>query len=127
MTSLNNAIATGIAPWSDSQIVAEHTDYVIYKDGFPVAEGHLLFVPKTTSLDNIQLCLSAAYAYGYKHYSDFNVGINHGVNAGQSVMYPHIHLIPRVQGDTPFPRGGVRHVIAGKGNYVEHPATIQLI
>lgn len=127
MTNLDTAISTGIAPWSNSQIVFEHADYVIYRDGFPVAEGHLLFVPRTSSLDNIQRCLAEAYAYGYNHYPDFNVGINHGVHAGQSVMYPHIHLIPRILGDTPSPRGGVRHVIAGKGNYIDTRATIQLI
>ena len=49
----------------------------------------------------------------------FNVGINNGVAAGQSVMWPHVHMIPRRKGDTPNPRGGVRHVIPCKGNYQE--------
>lgn len=47
----------------------------------------------------------------------FNVGVNCGEAAGQSVWHAHIHVIPRYTGDTPNPRGGVRHVIPLKGNY----------
>ena len=50
-------------------------------------------------------------------YEAFNVGINNGEAAGQSVMWPHVHLIPRKKGDTPNPRGGIRHVIPLKGDY----------
>jgi len=53
-----------------------------------------------------------------KGYCDgFNIGQNIGASAGQTVMYPHIHLIPRNTGDMEDPRGGVRHVIPEKGNY----------
>ena len=47
------------------------------------------------------------------------MGINQNEVAGQSVMWPHVHLIPRRKGDTPKPKGGVRHVIPLKGNYNE--------
>jgi diadenosine tetraphosphate (Ap4A) HIT family hydrolase len=47
----------------------------------------------------------------------FNIGINNGVEAGQSVMWPHVHMIPRRKGDNPNPRGGVRNVIPSKGDY----------
>jgi diadenosine tetraphosphate (Ap4A) HIT family hydrolase len=47
----------------------------------------------------------------------FNVGLNMGTAAGQTVMYPHVHLIPRRTGDVEDPIGGVRNVIPGKGNY----------
>ena len=47
----------------------------------------------------------------------FNVGANCGEAAGQSVWHAHIHVIPRYKGDTPNPKGGVRHVIPLKGNY----------
>ncbi len=46
----------------------------------------------------------------------FNVGMNCGEIAGQTVMHAHIHLIPRRQGDTPMPRGGVRGVVPGRMN-----------
>jgi diadenosine tetraphosphate (Ap4A) HIT family hydrolase len=47
----------------------------------------------------------------------FNIGFNSGEAAGQTVMYPHIHLIPRRTGDVEDPVGGVRNTIPGKGNY----------
>ena len=47
----------------------------------------------------------------------YNVGVNIGEAAGQTVMHLHIHLIPRYPGDTSDPTGGIRNVIAGKGNY----------
>ena len=47
----------------------------------------------------------------------YNIGINMGQSAGQTCMYPHVHLIPRKDGDTEDPVGGVRNVIPGKGNY----------
>jgi diadenosine tetraphosphate (Ap4A) HIT family hydrolase len=48
----------------------------------------------------------------------YNVGINVGEAAGQTVMHLHVHVIPRYRGDVADPRGGVRHVIPGKGNYL---------
>jgi diadenosine tetraphosphate (Ap4A) HIT family hydrolase len=47
----------------------------------------------------------------------FNVGVNCGDVAGQSIPHAHIHLIPRYTGDVPSPRGGIRHIIPGKGDY----------
>jgi diadenosine tetraphosphate (Ap4A) HIT family hydrolase len=46
-----------------------------------------------------------------------NVGVNCGEAAGQTVFHAHIHIIPRYTGDVPNPRGGVRNIIPGKGNY----------
>ena len=51
----------------------------------------------------------------------YNVGFNAGEVAGQTVMHLHVHVIPRFRGDTPDPRGGVRHVIPGRGNYLAAP------
>lgn len=47
----------------------------------------------------------------------YNIGVNIGAAAGQTVAHLHVHVIPRYAGDVPDPRGGVRHVIPGKGNY----------
>jgi len=52
----------------------------------------------------------------------YNVGINVGEAAGQTVMHLHVHVIPRYRGDVDDPRGGVRHVIPGKGNYLDDRA-----
>jgi len=113
------------APWPDESIVHEGENIVVYKDGFPVTEGHLLFVPKRVAVSHsldIMRCFKMAYQRGIEgvengEWDAFNVGINNGVAAGQSVMWPHVHLIPRRKGDTPNPRGGIRHVIPHKGHY----------
>ena len=111
------------APWSRKNMVHEDENVIVYKDGFPVTEGHLLFVPKKRSKrTDITICFEYAYDWGVKGVRDykwegFNVGINQNECAGQSVMWPHVHLIPRRRGDTPNPKGGVRHVIPYKGDY----------
>ena len=121
------------APWPDKNIVHESENVVIYKDGFPVTEGHLLFVPKKVeSRKDITHCFEIAYEWGVRGIMDykwesFNIGINNGIEAGQTVMWPHVHLIPRRKGDlgyfengTPHdPKGGVRNIIPHKGNYTE--------
>jgi diadenosine tetraphosphate (Ap4A) HIT family hydrolase len=53
----------------------------------------------------------------YGNCDGFNIGINYGAAAGQTVNWPHIHLIPRRNGDVEDPVGGVRNTIPGKGNY----------
>ena len=49
--------------------------------------------------------------------SGFNIGINAGASAGHTIFHCHIHLIPRREGDVENPRGGIRHLIPGKGYY----------
>ena len=116
------------APWADENIIHESANVIVYKDGYPVTEGHLLFVPKIVEQRrDITRCFEIAYDWGvqgvldYK-WTSFNIGINNGVEAGQSVMWPHVHLIPRRKGDVKDPKrvkGGVRHVIPLKGYYDE--------
>ena len=126
------------APWAKApkayqNIVHEDENVIVFKDGFPVTEGHLLFVPKkvTQQLD-ITRCFELAYKWGVKGVCEykwvaFNVGINNGVEAGQTVMWPHVHMIPRRKGDTPNPKGGVRHVIPFKGNYCDEDSTCPIV
>ena len=107
-------------PWKES--IVKCRQYTVFKDGFPVTDGHILFVPRTETFSDLMACYSAAYQWGYgwieEGYCDsFNLGQNVGAEAGQTVMWPHIHLIPRRKGDMEDPRGGVRHVIPNKGNY----------
>ena len=117
-------------PWCSNpkayqNIVHEDDNVIVFKDRFPVTEGHLLYVPKkvTQQLD-ITRCFELAYKRGVRgicehEWDAFNVGINNGEAAGQSVMWPHVHLIPRRKGDTPNPRGGVRGVIPMNQDYKE--------
>lgn len=108
------------APWTD--LIQEDFHVAIYKDGFPVSHGHLLFVPKYDTPEVLQDAFYDAYLAGLELVKSgkadgFNIGLNYGKVAGQTVMYPHIHLIPRFEGDVEDPVGGVRNVIPGKGNY----------
>jgi diadenosine tetraphosphate (Ap4A) HIT family hydrolase len=123
MKDLTTAQEQGVAPWD--LVVADATDYVIYQDRFPVTPGHLLFVPRINYIDSILHCYRAAHKYGdwlvLKGEADaYNVGMNIGTAAGQTVMYPHVHLIPRRTGDCADPVGGVRAVIPGQANYKTH-------
>lgn len=121
-TDLSDAQESGVAPWDD--IVEEEKLLVVYADKYPVTEGHLLFVPKYNTAVSIADAFEAAFRVGRKmvkdgKYDGFNVGLNYGKAAGQTIMYPHVHLIPRRQGDVEDPTGGLRNLIPGKGNYDE--------
>jgi len=120
MTTLEQALSTKRAPWTE--IEYRTRDYWVFRDAYPVTPGHLLFVPVEETFEGVMSCYRAAYQFGYagidnNDWDGFNVGQNIGEMAGQTVMYPHIHMIPRRQGDMEDPRGGVRHVIPDKGNY----------
>jgi len=111
-----------IAPW-DLEVPELSTQHVtVFQDRFPVTSGHLLFVPRNNTDEGIVVCLGTALLTGQQMFvrgecDAFNVGLNMGEAAGQTVMYPHVHLIPRRTGDTVDPVGGVRGVIPGQANY----------
>ena len=120
--TLEQAQAAGVAPWDLK--VGEYSDYhvSVFQDRYPVTQGHLLFVPQYNTDEVITDCFESAMRHGRRMVQDgecdaFNVGINMGEAAGQTVMYPHVHLIPRRLGDCADPVGGVRGVIAGQANY----------
>ena len=98
-------------------------------DKYPVNPGHLLIIPKrhvadfflTTEVEKNALLTLLDEA---KHYLDgkhtpagYNVGINVGEAAGQTIFHVHLHLIPRYHGDVKNPRGGVRGVIPPRQSY----------
>lgn len=120
MNDLEQAQQAGIAPWDD--LLWEDFHVAVYRDRYPVTPGHLLFVPKYNTISVITDALQSAMMEGNAlvergECQGFNVGINMGAAAGQTVMYPHVHLIPRRIGDCADPVGGVRAVIPGKANY----------
>lgn len=102
--------------------------YAVY-DEFPVSEGHALILPKVhfSSYFEMQEILQQELwvvanrvkrILVKKHQPDgFNVGINIGESAGQTIFHAHIHIIPRYKDDVEKPKGGVRNVIPGKGSY----------
>jgi HKD family nuclease/diadenosine tetraphosphate (Ap4A) HIT family hydrolase len=99
-------------------------------DNFPVNEGHLLVISKRHVADWFELTddekreiqdglnLGRTLIQSRHKPQGFNIGINVGEAAGQTIPHLHVHLIPRYEGDVPDPRGGVRHVIPDKGNYL---------
>lgn len=105
-------------------------EYAIMRyDNFPVNDGHLEIIPKrhvkdwwsTTNEERMaifELLDEAKKIVDEKYHPDaYNIGMNLGEAAGQSVMHLHVHLIPRYKGDVPNPRGGVRGVIPNKQSY----------
>jgi diadenosine tetraphosphate (Ap4A) HIT family hydrolase len=108
------------APWTD--ILKEDFHVAVYKDKYPVSHGHLLFVPKYNTTHVLSEAFNDAFRYGRAmvkagECDGFNIGLNYGQAGGQTVEWPHIHLIPRYDGDVEDPIGGVRNTIPGKGNY----------
>ena len=114
----------------DTRIIHENEFAVAIRDGYPVTDLHSLVIPKRHIPDYLDLSDEEILGCHklldeLKHeISDiditikgFNIGINTGREAGQTIMHAHIHLIPRRLDDVPEPRGGIRHIIPGKGDY----------
>lgn len=117
---LTKALDEKLAPWTEIEYRTK--DFWVFRDAYPVTQGHLLFVPTSLEGPSLWECYKAAYKFGFEgieseKWDAFNVGQNVGKAAGQTIMYPHVHMIPRRIGDMQDPRGGVRHVIPEKGNY----------
>lgn len=111
-------------PWGTDSLVAEDFHVRIHRDRSPVSPGHLLFVPRYNTTLILSEAFNTAFRYGRHRvnigeWAGFNIGMNYGTAAGQTVAWPHIHLIPRYEGDVADPTGGVRNVIPGKGNYIK--------
>lgn len=111
-------------------IVAENNSVFSIRDNYPVSEGHHLIIPfrhtdnyfsmtETERNDSTELIrvLKNQLEESDNTINGFNIGMNSGESAGQTIMHSHIHLIPRRHGDTENPRGGVRGVIPNKMDY----------
>jgi len=112
------------------RVIAENELAFVIRDGFPVTPLHHLIIPKRHVTGYFELGQAEINAVNQLLHqakkiieeadagvSGFNVGVNTGESAGQTIFHCHIHMIPRRVGDVPNPRGGVRHTIPGKGNY----------
>lgn len=123
---------TDICPFCDSpgSRVFHEDDHVrVIRDGFPVSPGHTLIVPRrhvagwADLSDDERIAMWRAVdlvrSEIEKEYSPdgYNLGINDGAAAGQTVFHLHLHVIPRYIGDVEDPRGGIRHVIPAKADY----------
>jgi ATP adenylyltransferase len=112
------------------KIVSENELAFVLEDGFPVTQYHSLIIPKRHFANFFDVTNEELLAINEllktrkeqildldKTVSGFNVGINIGESAGQSIFHLHVHLIPRRVGDIDKPKGGVRGVIPEKRSY----------
>lgn len=113
----------------ESRIIYQDSTWIAILDGYPVSEGHTLLIPKRhcetyfdlnyleleslgVTIGIVKRLLDTKY-----HPNGYNVGVNCGEAAGQTIMHCHVHIIPRYNGDCENPRGGVRGVIPSRMNY----------
>ena len=113
----------------DVELIAESPLSLAFYDKFPVNPGHTLIIPKRhvasyfdlteeEILDMQRLLKMVQPIVAERFQPDgFNIGVNIGLMAGQSIFHVHMHLIPRFKGDVENPRGGVRGVIPARQNY----------
>tara|TARA_B100000029_G_C16796510_1_gene675032 strand:- start:4 stop:405 length:402 start_codon:yes stop_codon:yes gene_type:complete len=119
---------------SNKELVFENDLAFVSFDSYPVTKLHSLIVPKKhtehyfdLNNDEILACNDLIIKIKKKIQSEdksvqgFNLGVNSGKVAGQSILHCHIHLIPRREGDVENPQGGVRGVIPSKQHYVRKP------
>lgn len=111
------------------KIVLENELAFARYDEFAVSQGHILFLTKRHIKDFFEITKEERNAIfelldkakkiidEKYHPSGYNIGMNCGVSAGQTIMHVHVHLIPRYDGDVENPRGGVRGVIPTKQKY----------
>lgn len=114
---------------TDRSLVAENEVAVAFRDAFPLAKGHTLIVPRRHvetiyDLDSEeQLAIWSLVAkvreslFAELGPDGFNIGLNDGEAAGQTIMHAHLHVIPRWKGDVADPRGGIRWIIPTKAKY----------
>lgn len=124
MTSIKNFLELP----TDKRI-GETQHFFLIRDGFPVSPGHTLIISKELRADYFELTpdekadldnaigLARSLVESELTPDGYNIGMNCGESAGQTVFHFHCHLIPRYAGDMENPRGGVRHVIPSKGSY----------
>ncbi len=113
----------------EDRIIYRNDSFFVIEDSFPVSPGHLLIISNIVRKDYFELTehekivltstIEIAKTLIEKKYSPqgYNIGMNCGESAGQTVFHFHCHLIPRYTGDMENPRGGIRHCIKGKGYY----------
>lgn len=112
------------------ETIAENELALAFFDKFPVTPKHVLIIPKRHCVDYFELSQPEINAINRLTHSlkeklssedpnitGFNIGFNVGEDAGQTVFHCHMHLIPRRKNDVDNPVGGVRNVVAGKGDY----------
>ena len=113
----------------ENRVIQRNAVGVVVRDAYPVSPGHTLLIPSrhagsffeltTEERVGLLLLMDSAKQRLNDEFSPaaYNIGINDGLAAGQTIAHMHLHLIPRYQGDVSDPRGGVRWVLPEKAKY----------
>ncbi len=113
----------------EDEILHRGSHFFLIKDRFPVSAGHILIISNDEKLDYFALTPEEKLELNELIFvakelieaeltpDGYNIGMNCGEAAGQTVMHFHCHVIPRYKGDMDNPRGGIRHCVKGKGYY----------
>ena len=111
------------------RIIYKNDSFFVIEDAYPVSPGHLLIISNAVKKDYFELSeiekieLTSTIAIVKKiiekkhRPNGYNIGMNCGEAAGQTIFHFHCHVIPRYNGDMKNPKGGVRHCVEGKGDY----------
>lgn len=114
---------------NSDRIVYQDSTWIAIYDNYPVSKGHVLLIPKRhctsyfdlnfIELESVSVTIGIIKKLLDKKFNPdgYNIGMNCGEAAGQTVMHCHIHIIPRYNGDCENPRGGVRGVIPSRMSY----------
>lgn len=114
---------------SAERIIYEDSTWIAILDGFPVSKGHTILIPKRhcetffdlndvengtviATINVVKTILDTKYSP-----NGYNIGVNCGKSAGQTIQHCHIHIIPRYEGDVEDPRGGIRGCIPNRMKY----------
>lgn len=125
----SNELACPFCTLPQERAIARRSCAVAIRDAFPISQGHTLIVPirhvgsffelsvdeksdVLGLLDEMRKRLDAEFGP-----DAYNIGINDGPAAGQTIPHVHVHLIPRYRGDCADPRGGVRWIVPAKADY----------
>jgi diadenosine tetraphosphate (Ap4A) HIT family hydrolase len=113
----------------DDRVIFKNEYFFIIRDAFPVSLGHLLIISNVVRKDYFELSdkekielifvieIAKKIIEKEKKPDGYNIGMNCGESAGQTVFHFHCHIIPRYKGDMENPNGGIRHCVTGKGYY----------
>ena len=119
------------SPFIDKEKIHENKFAFAIYDGFPVSKGHSLVIPKRIvssvfdlnddEYNHIFILLRDVKKILLEKFKPdgFNIGINNGTDAGQTIEHAHTHIIPRYKGDLKDPRGGVRNILPDNSGYIK--------
>ena len=112
-----------------SRIIYQDSVWMAILDGYPVTKGHTLLIPKRhcatyfdlndQELERLNTLIKMIKTHLDEEFkpNGYNIGVNCGETAGQTIMHCHIHIIPRYEGDCENPRGGIRGCVPSKMSY----------